>query len=214
MRHEDIWRAIDTLAAERGLSASGLARRAGLNATTFNLSKRSTPDGRARWPSTESVSKVLGAADATLEEFASLVSGARALPAGGRPTTRRLPMIAMSQAALPGFFDDSGYPSGKDWDEAGLPDVSDPHAFAIEVSGDGLEPVYRDGDMLIVSPLAPVRRGDRVVLKDRKGRVMVRQVVRRSPRGVDARSLNPARGDIRLETEAIAWMHRIVWVSQ
>jgi phage repressor protein C with HTH and peptisase S24 domain len=160
------------------------------------------------------VSKVLGAADATLEEFASLVSGARALPAGGRPATRRLPMIAMSQAALPGFFDDSGYPSGKDWDEAGLPEVSDPHAFAIEVSGDGLEPVYRDGDMLIVSPLAPVRRGDRVVLKDRKGRVMVRQVVRRSPRGVDARSLNPARGDIRLETEAIAWMHRIVWVSQ
>jgi phage repressor protein C with HTH and peptisase S24 domain len=194
MRHEDIWRAIDTLAAERGLSASGLARRAGLNATTFNLSKRATPDGRARWPSTE--------------------SGARALPAGGRPATRRLPMIAMSQAALPGFFDDSGYPSGKEWDEAGLPEVSDPHAFAIEVSGDGLEPVYRDGDMLIVSPLAPVRRGDRVVLKDRKGRVMVRQVVRRSPRGVDARSLNPARGDIRLETEAIAWMHRIVWVSQ
>ena len=29
MRHEDIWRAIDTLAAERGLTASGLARRAG-----------------------------------------------------------------------------------------------------------------------------------------------------------------------------------------
>src|ERR1700744_3761022 len=99
MRHEDIWRAIDTLAAERGLSASGLARRAGLDATTFNQSKRTTPDGRARWPSTESIAKVLEAAGATLEDFASLVSGARALPAGGRPITRRLPMIAMSQAA-------------------------------------------------------------------------------------------------------------------
>lgn len=135
MRHEDIWRAIDTLAAERGLSASGLARRAGLDATTFNQSKRATPDGRARWPSTESVSKVLGATDATLEEFASLVSGARALPAGSaRPTVRRLPMIAMTQAALPGFFDEVGYPSGTEWDEAGLPDVSDPHAYAIEVA--------------------------------------------------------------------------------
>jgi phage repressor protein C with HTH and peptisase S24 domain len=214
MRHEDIWRAIDTLAAERGLSASGLARRAGLNATTFNQSKRATPDGRARWPSTESVSKVLGAADATLEEFATLVSGARALPAGARPTTRRLPMIAMSQAALPGFFDEAGYPSGKEWDEAGLPEVSDPHAYVIEVGGDALEPVYRDGDMLVVSPLAPIRRGDRVVLKDKKGRVMVRQLARRSPRAIDARSLNPARSDIRLETEAILWMHRIVWVSQ
>jgi phage repressor protein C with HTH and peptisase S24 domain len=214
MRHEDIWRAIDTLAAERGLSASGLARRAGLDATTFNQSKRATADGRARWPSTESVSKVLGAADATLEEFATLVSGARALPAGARATTRRLPMIAISQASLPGFFDEAGYPSGKEWDEAGLPEVSDPHAYVIEVGGDALEPVYRDGDLLIVSPLAPIRRGDRVVLKDKKGRVMVRQVARRSPRAVDARSLNPARSDIRLETEAIAWMHRIVWVSQ
>ena len=52
MRHEDIWRALDSLAAERGLSASGLARRSGLDPTTFNPSKRSTPEGRARWPST------------------------------------------------------------------------------------------------------------------------------------------------------------------
>jgi phage repressor protein C with HTH and peptisase S24 domain len=215
MRHEDIWRAIDTLAAERGLTASGLARRAGLDPTTFNQSKRATSDGRARWPSTESVSKVLGATDATLEEFASLVSGARALPAGAaRAPIRRLPMISMSQAALPGFFDDAGNPSGKEWDETGLPDVSDPHAYALEVSGDALEPVYRDGDFLIISPLAPIRRGDRVVLKDRRGRVIVRQIVRRSPRTVDARSLNPARADTRLETEAIAWMHRIVWASQ
>lgn len=215
MRHEDIWRAIDTLAAERGLTASGLARRAGLNATTFNQSKRLTPDGRARWPSTESVSKVLGATDATLEEFASLVRGARALPAsGGRPAIRRLPMISIHQATLPGFFDEVGNPSGKEWDEAGLPEVSDPHAYALEVGGDTLEPVYRDGDLLIVSPLAPIRRGDRVVLRDHKGRVMVRQIVRRSPRGIDVRSLNPARADIKLETEAVAWMHRIVWASQ
>jgi phage repressor protein C with HTH and peptisase S24 domain len=215
MRHEDIWRAIDTLAAERGLTASGLARRAGLDPTTFNQSKRATSDGRARWPSTESVSKVLGAADATLEEFASLVSGARALPAGGpRAAIRRLPMISIAQAGLPGFFDDVGNPSGKEWDETGLPDISDPHAYALEVSGDSLEPVYRDGDILMISPLAPIRRGDRVILKDRKGRVMVRQVVRRSPRTVDARSLNPARADIRLETDAIAWMHRVIWASQ
>ncbi|WP_284944184.1 S24 family peptidase [Acidisoma cladoniae] len=214
MRHEDIWRAIDTLAAERGLSASGLARKAGLDATTFNPSKRSTADGHARWPSTESVSKVLEAADATLEEFATLVSGARALPAGSRPITRRLPLIALTQAALPSYFDEAGYPVGTGWDEVGLPEVSDPHAYAIEVGGDSLEPVYRDGDIAIVSPLAPIRRGDRVVIKDRKGHVMVREIARRSARRVDARSLNPARSDISLPLEAIAWMHRIVWVSQ
>ena len=77
MKHEDVWRAIDTLAAENGLSASGLAKRSGLDATTFNPSKRTMPDGRARWPSTESVAKVLNATGASLESFTSLVSGAR-----------------------------------------------------------------------------------------------------------------------------------------
>jgi phage repressor protein C with HTH and peptisase S24 domain len=214
MRHEDVWRAIDTLAAERGLSASGLARRAGLDATTFNPSKRATQTGRERWPSTESVSKVLEAADATLEEFAALVSGARALPAGSRPATRRLPLIGLAQATLPGFFDDTGNPIGSDWDEAGLPEVLDPRAYAIEVGGDALEPVYRDGDIVIVSPLAPIRRGDRVVLRDRKGRFLVRQIARRSARSVDARSLNPTRGDVSLPVDAILWMHRIIWASQ
>ena len=61
MRHDDIWRAIDALAAEHGLSASGLARKAGLDPTAFNPSKRIGADGRARWPSTESVAKVLAA---------------------------------------------------------------------------------------------------------------------------------------------------------
>jgi hypothetical protein len=31
---------------------------------------------------------------------------------------------------------------------------------------------------------------------------------------VDARSLNPARGDVSLPVDAILWMHRIVWASQ
>jgi phage repressor protein C with HTH and peptisase S24 domain len=80
MRHDDIWRAIDTLAAETGLSPSGLARKAGLDPTSFNVSKRRTADGRSRWPSTESIAKVLAASGAGLEDFTSLVLGARALP--------------------------------------------------------------------------------------------------------------------------------------
>jgi phage repressor protein C with HTH and peptisase S24 domain len=60
------------------LSPSGLARRAGLDPTTFNKSKRVTPDGRERWPSTESVAKALAAADASIETFVELIGdGAR-----------------------------------------------------------------------------------------------------------------------------------------
>ena len=96
MTHEDIWRALDALAAEHGLSASGLARKAGLDATAFNPSKRVGADGRARWPSTESVAKVLAATGAGFSEFAALVTGAAALPRSGRMAMgRRIPLIGL-----------------------------------------------------------------------------------------------------------------------
>lgn len=117
MKHEDIWRALDTLAAENGLSASGLAKRAGLDPTTFNPSKRRMSDGRARWPSTESLAKVLDATGATLDAFTALVTGARAIPASSRQQSRRIPLIGLAQAGGEGFFDDGGYPVGGSWDE-------------------------------------------------------------------------------------------------
>jgi phage repressor protein C with HTH and peptisase S24 domain len=214
MKHEEIWRALDTLAAEKGLSASGLARLAGLDGTTFNMSKRSLGDGRARWPSTESLSKVLDATGCSLENFAALVTGARALSGGGRSATRRVPLIGFAQAGGEGFFDDGGYPVGGGWDEVGLPEVGDPHAYALEISGDSMEPVFRDGDMVIVSPAAPVRRGDRVVVRTQAGEVMAKQLVRRSARRVELLSLNPNHPNFTFDLIEVAWLHRIIWASQ
>jgi len=217
MKHEDVWRALDTLAAENGLSASGLAKKAGLDSTTFNPSKRIMPDGRARWPGTESLSKVLNATGASLEAFTALVNGARAIPGGGRPAptaVRRVPLIGMAQAGGEGYFDDGGYPIGGSWDEVGLPDIVDTHAYALEISGDSMEPVYRDGDHIIVSPGAPVRRGDRVVVRTVKGEVMAKQLARRSARRVELKSLNPDHPGYTFDLAEVTWMHRIVWASQ
>jgi phage repressor protein C with HTH and peptisase S24 domain len=216
MKHEDIWRALDTLAAENGLSASGLARRSGLDPTTFNPSKRRMPDGRARWPSTESISKVLDATGASLEAFTSLVSGARALASNGaaRNPARRVPLIGLAQAGGDGYFDDGGYPVGGGWDEVSLPEIGDPNAYALEISGDSMEPVFRDGDMVIVSPAAPIRRGDRVVVRTIGGEVMAKQLTRRSARRVELKSLNPVHPDYSFELSEVAWLHRIIWASQ
>ena len=214
MKHEDVWRAIDTLAAENGLSASGLAKRSGLDATTFNPSKRRMPDGRARWPSTESLAKVLNATGAELEAFTALVTGARALPAASRSGPRRVPLIGFAQAGGDGYFDDGGYPVGGSWDEVGLPEIADPNAYALEISGESMEPVFRDGDVVIVSPAAPIRRGDRVVVRTRRGEVMAKQLQRRSARRVELLSLNPNHPDYTFELTDIAWIHRIVWASQ
>lgn len=221
MKHEDIWRALDTLAAEHGLSTSGLAKRAGLDATTFNPSKRRMPDGRARWPSTESVAKVLDATGATLNAFTALVAGARALPHASpargstpAPPPRRVPLIGLAQAGAQGFFDDGGYPVGGSWDEVGLPDVADANAYALEISGESMEPVFRDGDIVIVSPAAAVRRGDRVVIRTRAGEVMAKQLTRRSARRVELLSLNPAFPSYAFDLGELSWIHRILWASQ
>ena len=213
MKHADLWRAIDTLAAENGLSPSGLAKRAGLDPTIFNVSKRIMPDGRLRWPSSESIAKVLEATGVGLDAFAALVSGARALPAA-RMGPRRIPLIGFAQAGGEGFFDDGGYPVGGGWDEVETPEILDPHAYALEISGDSMEPVFRDGDRIIVSPAAPIRRGDRVVVRTREGEAMAKELVRRSARRLELKSLNPEYPDYNFELERIAWMHRIVWASQ
>lgn len=172
------------------------------------------PDGRARWPSTESLAKVLEATGASLEGFAALISGLPAPASGLRHSGRRVPLIGLAQAGSAGFFDDAGFPVGSGWDEVTLPDIADPHAYALEISGSSMEPVYRDGDQVIVSPAAPIRRGDRVVVRTAKGEVMAKQLARRSARRIELVSLNPEFPDFNLDLAEVAWMHRILWASQ
>jgi phage repressor protein C with HTH and peptisase S24 domain len=208
LTHTQVWTALDRLAARAGLSPSGLARRAGLDPTTFNKSKRVTPDGRQRWPSTESVSKALGATGTNIDVFVSLIDG------GGRTASKSIPLLSLAEAGGAGVFDDSGLPTGKGWNEIASPSVNDEQAYGLEISGDLMEPVYRDGDVIIVSPSQPVRRGDRAVLKTTAGEVMVTQVKRKSQKTIDLKSLSPTQPDRTLDTSDVAWVARVVWVSQ
>lgn len=210
LTHADIWAALDAIARDHGLTASALARRAGLDPTTFNKSKRITREGKPRWPSTESVAKVLEATGASLSQLLAYIDDA--VPAVGKGGT--IPLIGSAQAGDSGYFDDAGYPCGGAWDEIPFPEVGDAHAYALEVSGDSMEPLYRDGDVVIVSPSASVRRGDRVVVKTVEGEVMVKQLLRQSAKRIELASLNPAHDGRSLATEDVVWMARILWASQ
>ena len=207
LSHDQIWGAIDTLAQRYGFTASGLARKAGLDATTFNRSKRIAPDGRERWPSTESVSKALAATNASIDIFVQLISD-------GARSPQSVPLLALAQAGHGGHFDEHGMPCGKGWEEVALPAGSDINAYALEISGDSLRPAYRDGDIVVVSPGTPIRRGDRVVLRTADGEVMIRELKRRTARTLELQSLNPAQADRSLDADDVAWIARIVWASQ
>jgi phage repressor protein C with HTH and peptisase S24 domain len=207
LTHAQIWNALDRLAARADLSPSGLAKRAGLDPTTFNKSKRITPEGRARWPSTESVAKSLQATGVSIDEFVSLITD-------GAKATQAVPLIGFGEAGSGGYFDDAGFPVGKGWDEIAFPQVADEHAYALEISGDSMTPAYRDGDVIVVSPAAPVRRGDRVVVKTRSGEVMVKELKRQTARSVELKSLNADHPERTLPLEDVIWIARIVWASQ
>ncbi|MBX6366890.1 MAG: helix-turn-helix transcriptional regulator [Rhodospirillales bacterium] len=208
LSHADIWQAIDRLAARNGLTASGLARRSGLDPTTFNRSKRATRDGKPRWPSTESIAKVLLATNSSLFDFVRLIDH------GIDGAMRRIPMLGYAQAGAEGTFDERGCPVLSGWKEIAFPDIDDPALYALEISGDSMAPVYRDGDIIIVSPQAPVRRGDRVVVRTTKGEVMAKELQRRSTTRVEFASLNPSAPDLSLAAEDVAWIARIIWASQ
>ncbi len=209
LKHSDVWRAIDALARDRGYSPSGLARRAGLDPTTFNKSKRITAEGKQRWPSTESIAKILRATDASLGEFLSHIGDGE-----GIGIFRNIPLIGFAQAGDEGFFDDAGYPVGKSWDEIPFPGLSDNHAYALEISGDSMAPAYRDGDTVIVSPQANIRRGDRIVVKTRTGEIMAKVLRRQTAHKVELSSINPKHADRELSAESVDWIARIVWSSQ
>ena len=208
LTHAQIWTALDRLAARAGLSPSGLAKKAGLDPTTFNKSKRITPEGRARWPSTESVAKSLDATGISVSMFLSLIGD------NNRGGAQAVPVIGFAEAGSGGYFDDAGFPVGKGWDEVSFPAVNDAHAYALEISGDSMKPAYRKGDIILVSPEAPVRKGDRVVVKTKNGEVMVKELKRKTSKTLELVSLNREHADRTLSMADVLWIARIVWASQ
>ena len=207
MQHMTLWGAIDALAQRNGMTASGLARAAGLDATTFNKSKRIGADGRPRWPSTESVSRALAATGSTFDEFAALLAGR---PSGAG---RSIPIVGLARAGADGFFDDAGFPVDAG-ETVRFPDLGDERVYALEISGDSMEPLFRNGDVVIVQPGAAVRKGDRVIVRTRTGEVMAKQLGRRTDASLDLMSLNPAHPVRTLDPRDVDWIARIVWASQ
>jgi phage repressor protein C with HTH and peptisase S24 domain len=214
LTHEQIWRAIDRLATTFGYSPSGLAKQSGLDPTSFNKSKRHGPDGKPRWPSTESISRILAATGATMSDFVSLVQD---LEENDSKNNLLIPLIGFAQAGAKGFFDQEGYPEGDSWDEIAFPEfnANDTKSYyALEINGNSMEPLYREGDILVISPKAKVRNGDRVIIKTTQGEVMAKELVKQNAAKIEIRSLNPEHENRTIPTQDVVWMGRILWVSQ
>lgn len=200
-QHRRIWHALDRLAADHGLSPSGLAKSAGLDATAFNPSKRVTRDGRLRWPGAETLAKVMAATGARLSDIAALA---------GEQTRVSLPVRRLS---ADGSLRETGESWGESWNGESWRDANDAGAFLVEIADDGRRPVYAQGDRLLVSPASPLARGDRVVLETRAGHVLLGEIVVIGP---DALTMQPIglshreSGAQRFDRGAVAWIARVL----
>jgi phage repressor protein C with HTH and peptisase S24 domain len=210
LSHQAVWEGIDAIARRHGLSSSALAKLAGLDPTALNPSKRISKDGRERWPSTESIAKIL---EATGESFDAFIAATGAYLQPPSPIGRTVPLLGLAQAGAGGFFDSAGFPVGQGWDEVILPKVEE-GTYALEVQGDSMLPLYREGDKVIVSATEQVRRGDRVAVGTKSGEVMVKLLHRQTLNRVELHSVNPDYPPRMLDMADVEWIRRIIWASQ
>ncbi len=209
--HEQIWAAIDRLAESHGYSTSGLAKNAGLDPTTFNRSKRLGPDGKQRWPSTESISKILAVTETKMSEFVALMDSSKA----GIPF--KIPMAGCDGDSNGNLFKDIQSAPNDVWTYFPFPFPNEgtrDDLFALKLNDNFLEPLYRKNDVLVVEKANKLKQGDRVIILTKDNHMYVQEVFRMSDAGFHFHSLNPEADDQLLKSNEIHWIAKIVWVSQ
>lgn len=219
LTHGDLWQAIDALASRYGYSTSGLAKAAGLDPTTFNKSKRLS-EGKPRWPSTESLAKVLTLTGCTLFDLAALVHHTPPL----QSLPQVLPLIRLDHAQADGVFTEQGLPrpGAPQWDALGFP-TRDIGNYILDVVGDSLLPTYQDGVRLLLLPHdlssdSSLRRGDRLILMFQDYRIRACELLRHTAIRLTVRGTIgegeqvPEENDI--DARSLRWVARVMWASQ
>lgn len=197
--HDDIWNAIDALADANGLSTSGLAKEAGLDPTTFNKSKRQTAEGKLRWPSTESLSKILFITQTSLDDFLSIINERRIhtsdweVPAFDEKDLNPDFLTAVKQGHKDRLL---LFPNGRD------------HVVSIEIQSDIFAPDYPKGTLLLIDTQPNIRRNDHVIICIGNNHYYNGLIQKETAGKI---TLNP---DTEFDKNDIHWMARILWASQ
>lgn len=215
LSHEAIWLAIDRLAEYTNLSTSGLARKAGLDPTAFNRSKRISPEGKPRWPSTESLSKILMVTGVSISDFMTFVE-TRDVYVISR-VLRPIAHLPMTKAMSGNYFLPGGFPTAGNWDAVEIAEITPlaDNDFTFEVDTYDYEPVYRYGTVLILSSTYDIRRNDRIIVKLKNGDFKIGIFERRSALKLDMKEImDPNAATLSIPNEDIEWVTRILWAQQ
>lgn len=206
MKHEHVWNAVDKLAKLNGLSPSGLAKKADLDSTTFNKSKRVRSDGKKRFPSLESINKIIGACNITFEQFYKLVDKEI-----NDDIPNSIPYIKFSSIEKIKSNTQNDIDTLK-WNRIKFPD-SRHNLYAVELDYDN-DSIFKNGTTLILSQNSEIRRGDKVLIQYKDGSIFIGQFVRRTATTIEISDLTNVPKDLALSINDISYINRILWVSQ
>lgn len=190
------------------MTPSRLAQMSGLDPALLSQGRRKRPDGTFRWPSLETLSRILNRFDMTMDDFSGLMFGDPAAKAGFM-----LPCLNLYAASDDGHFDKNNLPIRSKWLKVDFPDLRDPNCFGLIVDTDRYEPVYRENALLVCSPAHQVRRGDRIAFKAEDGYVRLATLVRQSTFTTDLASILTEDVET-LPTASLIWTARIAWARQ
>ena len=213
--HDWIWQAIDSLASRQGLTPSALAKLAGLDPTTFNMSKRFSPEGRPRWPSTESIAKVLEATGTPLDDFASLDVGsnsASSIMAGAELSG--VPVVGEVRDAAVGGLGDGKLIQLSAARSARNAAARAAARFAVSIADNSLEPAYSQGNTLIVSIAEAARSGDRVLVQPLQGQAVPGLLLRSTRSRIELAAFRPGHDPLEIARSDVNWIGRIIWARQ
>lgn len=207
MHYNEVWTAVDKLAKLQGLSPSGLAKKAGLDATTFNKSKRLRPDGKKRWPSLESLNKITDVSGISFDQFCRLGKEDETTI----PLNNAIPFIKLSKLKNCDISDKQIV--SDDWKMIRFPDANE-NLFAVEITGNKTAPYFPDGTMLIISKNSGVRRNDKIVILKTDGDTEIKRFIRRTASTLEVADINDEKKEISLPICDIRLINRIIWASQ
>ncbi len=197
MKHDIIWSAVDNLAKTHNISTSKLAKIVGLDATTFNKSKRYRKDGKKRWPSLKSINKILSFYNLNFDDFygKSALDGFSSLP------ITNISSIEKSNI------------KNANWQEMGQESTSNLD-FAVLLDTAKYEPIYKYNATLILSSIIDIRRGDRVFIINKNKKVDLYEFVASIGDSYEFISLSAPNKKTEVLIEDIILIKRIIWASQ
>ncbi len=208
MESDEIWNAIDKLAKINNMSPSAMAKKAGLNSTTFNKSKRIGPDGKKRWPSFESINKLIVAFNISLLDFYNIANPKN--PNQNTLWPNLLPVCNYSNLKNEKIEQNTFVTS--DWPKTAFPG-RDENLYMLELDISNFEPFYNNGSNLIISKHTDIRKNDMVIIISKNGTVTIGKFFRQTMEYIELLPIN-AKASAKQSLSKIKMINRIVWASQ